>query len=339
MIFLNKSFRGEVWNNIDEKVLAEIVKINAEQVDGKVGQDSYTKKATSYLQSFFDKEISVLYTINGTAANIVALKALLDRFGSVICAEQAHINTYECGALEYNLGNKILTIPTEDAKITPQMIDQLLFDEKNHGYYPQVIAITQPTELGTLYTLDELRSLVVYAHEKGMKLFVDGARLGSSLAALKCTMREMMAETRVDAFTVGGTKAGAMFGEAVVFTDKNALIAGEYILKQSLQHFDKSKFLGAQMLALFENDRWIKNFDHANKMAKMLEEQLSKKGIYPYFPVKSNMLFCVIEESVLQKIRTVYDIKYWFEDRRVVRIATTFSTTEEDIMGFVDLVE
>ena len=138
MFFLNKSFRGEVWNNIDEKVLAEIVKINAEQVDGKVGQDSYTKKATSYLQSFFDKEISVLYTINGTAANIVALKALLDRFGSVICAEQAHINTYECGALEYNLGNKILTIPTVDAKITPQMIDQLLFDEKNHGYYPQV---------------------------------------------------------------------------------------------------------------------------------------------------------------------------------------------------------
>ncbi len=136
-------------------------------------------------------------------------------------------------------------------------------------------------------------------------------------------------------FTVGGTKAGAMFGEAVVFADKEALSAGEYILKQSLQHFDKSKFLGAQMLALFEDDRWIKNFDHSNKMAKLLEEQLIQKGIYPYFPVESNMLFCVIEESILQKIREVYDLKYWFEDKKVVRIAMTFATTEEDVMGLI----
>ena len=327
-----------MWNNIDEHVLSEIVKINAEQVDGKVSEDSYTKKATAYLQSFFDNEISVLYTINGTAANVVALKALLDRFGTVICAEQAHINTYECGALEYNLGNKILTVPTENAKITPQMVDKLLFDEKNHGYYPQVIAITQPTELGTLYTIEELKNLTKYAHEKGMKLFVDGARLGSALASLECSIREMMAETDVDVFTVGGTKAGAMFGEAIVFTDKNALSAGEYILKQSLQHFDKSKFLGAQMLALFENDRWIKNFDHANKMAKLLEAELSKKGIKPYFPVQSNMMFCVIDENTLEKIRELYDIKYWFEDKRVVRIATTFATTEEDVIKLVESI-
>ena len=336
---LNKSFRGEVWNNIDSKVLEELVRINDEPVDGKVGQDKYTAKATEHLQSFFDTEISVLYTINGTAANIIALKAMLDRFGTIICAEQAHINTYECGALEYNLGNKILTIPTENAKITPEMIDRLLFAHKSHQYCPQVISITQPTELGTVYTIDELKVLVQYAHSKGMKLFIDGARLGSALASLNCTIREMMAETGVDAFTVGGTKAGAMFGEAVVFTDKNTLSAGDYILKQSLQHFDKSKFLGSQMLTLFENDRWIKNFGHANKMAKLLEEQLGLKGIYPYFPVESNVLFCVIEESILEKLRTVYDLKYWFEDKKVVRITTTFSTTEEDVFGLVNLIQ
>lgn len=336
---LNKCFRGEVWNNIDEKVLERIVKINGEQVDGKVGEDSYTKKATAYLQSFFDNEIAVLYTINGTAANIVALKAMLDRFGAVICAEQAHINTYECGALEYNLGNKILTVSTEDAKITPKMIDKMLFAHKSHGYHPQVIAITQPTELGTLYTMDELKNLVAYAHSNGMKLFVDGARLGSALASLACTLREMMADTGVDAFTVGGTKAGAMFGEAVVFADKRALPAGAYILKQSLQHFDKSKFLGAQMLALFEDDRWIKNFEHANKMAKLLEERLREKGITPYFPVESNVLFCVLEEQVLQEMRAVYDLKYWFEDKKVARLAMTFATTEEDVMRLADLIK
>lgn len=335
----DKSFRGEVWNNIDDQVLADLVKINGEPVDGKVGQDRYTAKATAYLQSFFDREIAVLYTINGTAANILALKAMLDRFGAVICAEQAHINTYECGALEYNLGNKILAIPTEDAKITPKMIDQLLFAQKSHGYYPQVIAITQPTELGTLYTLDELRSLVAYAHEKGMKLFVDGARLGSALAALNCTLREMMAETAVDVFTVGGTKAGAMFGEAVVFADKNALSAGDYLLKQSMQHFDKSKFLGVQMLSLFAGDRWVKNFDHANKMAKLLAERLTQKGIELYFPVESNMVFCVMEDGVLEAVRKVFDLKYWFADKKVVRIATTFATTEQDVVALAERID
>ncbi len=112
---------------------------------------------------------------------------------------------------------------------------------------------------------------------------MDGARLGSALDSLGCTLREMIADTGVDVFTVGGTKAGAMFGEAVVFTDKNALSAGEYILKQSLQHFDKSKFLGVQMCTLFNDDRWVKNFDHANKMAKLLKKCLRQKGIKPYF--------------------------------------------------------
>lgn len=328
----NKTFRGEVWNNIDSTVLEKIVSVNAEDVDGKVGNDSYTKQATEYLQSFFENEIAVLYTINGTAANIVALKALLDRFGTVICAEQAHINTYECGALEYNLGNKILTAPSFDAKLTPKMIDDVLKEHESHQYVPQVIAITQPTEMGTVYTVDEIKTLATYAHNKNMKLFVDGARLGAALASLDVSLRQMMEQTGVDVFTVGGTKAGAMFGEAVVFTNKADLPAGDYILKQSLQHFDKSKFLGAQMLALFENDRWIHNFNNANKMAKLLENELIKKGIEIVFPVESNVIFCVLDEETLSKMCEVYDLKYWYKDKKIVRIVTTFATTKEEIM-------
>ena len=334
----NKAFRGEVWNNIDPVILQEILSINNEAVDGKVGQDSYTAKATAYLQSFFEKEIAVLYTINGTAANIIALKAILDRFGAVICSEQSHINTYECGALEYNLGNKILSTPTRTAKLTTQIIDTLLAEHQSHQYIPQVIAITQPTELGTLYTLDELKTLTKYAHDKKMKLFVDGARLGSALASLNVSLKEMMEQTGVDAFTVGGTKAGAMFGEAVVFSDKSTLVAGDYILKQSLQHFDKSKFLGAQMLSLFQSDRWIHNFDHANKMAKLLEAGLKEKGIEIYYPVESNMVFCVIDEKILSKMNEEYDLKYWYKDKKIVRIATTFATTEADIKSLVSKI-
>ena len=328
----SKIFRGEVWNNIDPFVLSEISRINTEDVDGKVGNDKYTAKATAYLQSFFDRKITVLYTINGTAANIVALKAMLDRFGTVICAEQAHINTYECGALEYNLGNKILSIPTFDAKIDPDMIERLLKKHESHQYIPQVIAITQPTELGTVYTLDEIKELSKYAHKKNMKLFVDGARLGSALAALRVSLREMMADTGVDVFTVGGTKAGAMFGEAVVFTEEMPAARGDYIAKQSMQHFDKSKFLGAQIAALFEDDRWITNFANANNMAKLLASKLKEKEIEIYYPVESNMVFCVIDEETLSRVRQKYDLKYWYEDKHVVRITTTFATAEDDIM-------
>lgn len=331
----NKAFRGEVWNNIDQLVLEKIVKINIEDVDGKVGNDSYTAKSTAYLQSFFENEISVLYTINGTAANILGLKAILDQFGTVICAEQAHINTFECGALEYNLGNKILTAPTFDAKLTPEMIDDILAKHESHQYIPQVIVITQPTEMGLVYTIDEIKELATYAHNKNMKLFIDGARLGSALASLNVSLREMMAETGVDVFTVGGTKAGAMFGEAVVFANKKDLPAGDYILKQSMQHFDKSKFLGAQMLTLFENDRWINNFNNANKMAKLLEAGLKEKGVEIYYPVESNMVFCIIDEKVLSKINEEYDLKYWYKDKKVVRIAITFATTEADIRNLV----
>lgn len=333
-----KTFRGEVWNNIDQVVLDEIVKANALEVDGKVGQDGYTKQATAYLQSFFEDEIAVLYTINGTAANILALKALLDRFGAVICSEQAHIHTYECGALEYNLGNKILSAPSVDGKLTPSMIDEVLAKHAGHSYIPQVVAITQPTEMGAVYSLEELKELADYAHDKGMMLFVDGARLGAALAALQVSLREMMAQTGVDVFTVGGTKAGAMFGEAVVFTDKQRLVAGDYILKQSLQHFDKSKFLGAQMLALFRDDRWIHNFDHANRMAKLLESELRQRGIQMAFPVESNALFCVMDESTLAKACERFDLKYWFKDEKIVRIVTTFCTTPDEVLALADAI-
>ena len=334
-----KDFRGEVWNNIDPAVLSEIVKINSEAVDGKVGNDSYTARATEYLQSFFEEKISVLYTINGTAANIVALKAMLAPYGSVVCAEQTHIDTHECGALEYNTGAKIITAPSSDAKLTPESIQKALDARAGQQLHPQVVVITQPTELGTLYTLDEISKLADYAHGHGMKLFIDGARIGSALASLGVTLKEMIADTGVDVFTVGGTKAGAMFGEAVVFVHGEDLIEGDYILKQSMQHLDKSKFLGAQMLCLFEGNRWIKNFANANKMAKLIAQELTQRGIELYLPVESNMVFCILDEKTLEKMNSEFSLTYWYADRKVVRITATFSTTEEDVKKLISTID
>ena len=336
---LKKDFRGEVWTNVDKGLMELMLRINSEEVDGKVGEDSYTAAAVAELQKQFEREIAVLWTMNGTAANIIALKALLSRFGSVIAAEQSHIGLYECGALEYNLGAKLLTARTTDAKLTPALIEGVIAEHKSHAYIPEVIAITQPTEMGTLYTVSELKAITDYAHSRGIRVFVDGARLGSALATLGISLGEMIGKTGIDAFTVGGTKAGAMLGEGVVFTDKSMLNAGSYILKQSMQHIDKSKFLGAQMLYLLEDDRWIKNFDHANKMAKMIEEGLTARGIEPYFPVESNMVFCKMEPELLEKIRRVYDLKYWFEDKKVVRICATFDTEESAVRELLSLLD
>ncbi len=333
----SKDFRGEVWTNVHPDVLREIVKINTEVVDGNTGNDCHTKRATELVQKYFNDEIYTTYTINGTAANILALKAMLDRWSSVICAEQTHINTYECGAFEAVLGNKILSIESQDGKLSPELIDLLLKGKKKYKYNPKVIVITQPTEFGTIYTIEELKSLCEYAHAKDMYVYIDGARIGNAIDALHTDLKQMIEYTDVDAFSLGGTKAGAMFGEMVVFRRKEFARCLAYSQKQSLQHIDKSKYLGVQMEYLFESGLWLENAKKSNAAAKLLESKLVKKGVKIYYPVQTNMVFCVIEPEKLEKITKVFDMHYWNEFTHVVRIATTYLTDEKKIDQLVSL--
>ena len=333
-----KSFRGEVWTNAHPEIMAELLRINSDVVDGKVGNDTYTKKATALMQEYFKDEIRVVYAINGTAANILALKSMLDRWSTVICETETHINTHESGALESMLGNKILAIKGQAGKLTPTLIDEYLYKTKKYKYLPKVIVITQPTELGVLYTNEEIKDICDFAHARNMYVYVDGARISNALVALDTNITEMIEKTGVDAFSFGGTKAGAMFGEMVVFRRKEHFVALDYLQKQALQHIDKSKFLGAQMQYLLEKELWIKTAQHANETAKYLESKMLEKGVKTFYPVQTNMVFCVLSKEQLSKINKVFDLSYWEEENNVVRVATTFATDKREIDELVSLL-
>jgi threonine aldolase len=171
-----------------------------------------------------------------------------------------------------------------------------------------------------------------------MYVYIDGARLPNALVAMNTTLKEMIEETDVDAFSFGGTKAGAMFGEMVVFRRKEHFAALDYLQKQALQHMDKSKFLGAQMECLLEKELWKKNAQHANATAKYLSEKMLEKDIKPYYPVDTNMLFCVLTEAQVEKLNRLYDVSYWDIENKVVRLATTFSTSYTSIDELVSLL-
>ena len=333
-----KVFRGEVWTNTHPDLMREIVRVNELEVDGKVGHDSFTKNATEIMQKNFNDEIKVVYTSNGTAANIIALKSMLSRWGTILCEEHTHINTYECGAFESMLGNKILPVRGEMGKLSPKVLNDYLNSTKNYKYMPQVIVLTQPTEFGVLYSNDEIKNICDFAHERNMYVYIDGARLSNALVALDTSITEMMEHNNVDAFSFGGTKAGAMFGEMVVFRRKEHFTALEYLQKQALQHLDKSKFLGVQMEYLLKTELWKNTAAYANSQAKYLERGLLAKGIQLYYPVDTNAVFCILNENQMRAINTKYDVSYWDEERHLVRLITTFATKQEDVDEILSLL-
>lgn len=333
-----KDFNGEVWTNTHPAVLAAMAAVNEEPVDGKVGNDRFSKHAEQLLQAQFAGKIHTMMTFNGTAANILALKSMLHSWSAVVCAQCTHIHVYECGALEYMLGNKILTAESPDGKLTPALVEALLESNKNYKYNPEVLVITQPTELGVLYTCGELKALCDYAHAKGMYVYLDGARLAHAVAALNTDLHTMIEESGIDTFSFGGTKAGAMFGEMVVFLREQFARNLSYSQKQSLQHMDKSKFLGVQMECLLKDGLWLKTAGHANAMAGLLKERLAEKGIAPYYSVDTNMVFCRLTPAQFVRVTAVYDLHYWDKAEGVVRFATTHETTEEKIEKLVSLL-
>ena len=336
-IMPSKAFRGEVWAKVHPEILRLMVEANDEPVDGGVGQDGHSMHAAALMKQQFSSSVNVIYAINGTGANVLALKRMLRHGDTVLCAEQAHINTYECGALEASVGAKILSIESPDGKLSPALLDTLLLKIKKYKYHPKVVAITQPTEFGTLYSLAELKALCDHVHSLGMSVFLDGARLGAASVALDASLHQMIEETGVDVFTFGGTKAGAMFGEMIVSRRPEFADNISYYQKQSLQHLDKSRFLGVQMEYILETGLWLKNAGNANKMAKLLEKKLAAKGVEMFYPVETNMVFCVIEPDKLNEITQYFDLHYWDEFTHVVRLATNYLTTEEEINALVAL--
>ena len=333
-----QTFHGEVWINAFDEIVEAVVAANKTPIDGGYGNDGESLRATELMQAQFQSPIYTTFAINGTAANVMALKMMLDRCAAIICAEQTHVHTYEAGAFEYNLGNKIITAKTTDGKLTPKIIENTMLATKKYKYRPRAITLAQPTEYGTVYTCDEIRAICDFAHAHGMYVYVDGARIGNAVAALGCTLHEMLEVPDVDAFSFGGTKAGAMFGEMIVFRRAEFADGISYAQKQSLQHMSKSKFLSVQLATVLEKELWLKVGQKSNAMAKKLAEKIAARGYKIYYKVETNMVFCVIPPEKMAELEEIYDMHYWDEFAHVVRLAVTHQTTEAEIDELIALL-
>src|SRR6202020_2275712 len=238
------------------------------------GEDEWTRRATAELRELFRASGDVFFVFNGSEANILGLGLLLGRHEAVICAETAHINTDECGAAERILGTKLLTVPSPDGKITPDLIARRLSGRGDeHFAQPGVVALTQSTELGTCYSLDELRSIKAFCDANQLRVFLDGARLANAAAFLGCSIAELA--SRADVLRFGGAKNGAVGGEAGVVMHQADGVNAKYLRKQHIQLSSKMRFLAAQFNALLADDLWRRNAAHANAIAARLAAGLA----------------------------------------------------------------
>jgi threonine aldolase len=304
------------------------------------GDDPITEQARQKFKELFGPQASVYFVFLGTAANVLSLKALTDSFHAIICADTAHINTDECSAPEKFTGCKLITIPSPNGKITVEAVQKHLhgFDFEHHAQ-PKVISITQATELGTVYTTEEIKALADLAHQHDMYLHVDGARIANAAVSLGISFKEMITDTGVDVLSFGGTKNGLMFGEAIVFLKEGLEQNFKYYRKQAMQLASKMRFVSAQFLAYLDNEIWKHNATHANRMAQLLYKELSgNKEIEITQKVQANGVFAIIPKSIIPELKKEFFFYEWDESRSEVRWMTSWDTQEGDIKSFVTLI-
>jgi len=286
----------------------------------------------------FIKNIDVYFVYNGTAAHILGLKTVTNAFNSIYCAETAHLTVHECNGPEKFTGCKLTVIPTKDGKLTVDLIKPYLVGFGDvHMAQPRVISITQPTELGTLYTIQEIKKLADFTHKNGMLLHIDGARLCNAAVSLNCNMRAMTADIGVDILSFGGTKNGMMFGEAVVFFDKKLSKNFGLFRKQGMHLASKMRFISVQFEALLSNDLWKKNAKHANKMAQLLKKEVSKiPKVKITQKVEVNAIFATIPKKYIEPLKKKYFFHVFDEAISEVRWMCSYNTTEKEIQKFVE---
>ena len=312
--------------------------------DGHViayGGDPITARAMELFQKHFGSNVAVFFVFGGTGANVLGLKAITQPHHAIFCADTAHVNVDECGAPEKFTGCKLITIPTPDGKLRAEQLKPLLHGiGVEHHVQPRVISISQATEMGTVYTRDELKTLADFAHDNGLLLHVDGARLANAVVALNNTFKEITTDVGVDVLSFGGTKNGMMYGEAVVFFDKTRAADFKYIRKQGMHLPSKMRFISAQFEALLSGDLWRRGAAHANRMAQLLGSELAKvPQIKLTQPVESNGVFATIPKEYIPALQEKYFFYVWDEAISEVRLMASFDTSEDDIRDFIDFVK
>ncbi len=312
------------------------------------GQDTLTKSVQARLKEEFGNHAESYFVFNGTGANVLALQAMTRSFHAILCAETAHINVDECGAPEKFTGCKLIPIPTPNGKLTPELIQPHLhgFGVEHHSQV-KVIALTQSSEYGTVYSLAELLAITELARKHGLYVFMDGARLANAAAHLGCSLRAMTTDVGIDAVSFGGTKNGVMLGEAVIFCNPETVqelsIHAVFIRKQSMQLASKMRYLAAQFDALLTNELWRTNALHANNMAQILASALREvPNVEITQEVQANVVFAMLPNPVIKRLLEQSFFYVWKEniapDASEVRLMAAFDTTQEEIQGFANLI-
>jgi len=335
----SRSFASDNNAGVHPEVIKAISAVNHGHVVG-YGDDPYTDSAVRQFKRHFGDDIEVFLVFNGTAANCLSLKSLTESYHAIICGEAAHIYVDECGAPEKFTGCKLIPIPTQDGKLTEQAVLSAYHGiGDQHHVQPRAISITQATEVGTVYKPEELRRLSRVAHDRGMFLHMDGARIANAAATLGLTLRETTRDVGVDVLSFGATKNGGMGAEAVVFFDPKLAADFKFYRKQGMQLASKMRFLAAQFEALFKDDLWLRNARHSNRMAQLLRRELSKvPQVKIVYKVEANGVFAEIPRRAIAKVLKRYFFYVRNEEQSVVRWMCSWATTEQDVKQFAEFL-
>ncbi len=335
----SRSFASDNNAGVHSEVIEAIAAANAGHVIA-YGDDPYTARAIEQFQKHFGKDIAVYFVFGGTGANVLGLQAVTKSYNAVICAETAHINVDECGAPEKFTGCKLLSVSTPDGKIRAEQIRPFLHGVGfEHHVQPRVVSISQATEMGTVYTQREVKKLSGFAHKHNMVLHMDGARIANAAVSLNASFKEIAKDAGVDVLSFGGAKNGMMYGEAVVFFDKQLAADFKYIRKQGMHLPSKMRFIAAQFEALLSGDLWRRSAAHANRMAQLLASELAKiPRITITQKVEANGVFALVPQKYIALLQKKYFFYVWNDETSEIRLMTSFDTTEQDIGEFIRLV-
>jgi len=330
------TFASDNYAGAHPEVLAAIAEAAGGHV-GSYGADPYTARLSQLVVETFGEGTTIHPVLTGTGANVAALQALTPRWAAVICATTAHVYTDEGGAPERLGGIKLLTVPTPDGKLTPELIDRQAYgwgDQQRPQ--PLAVTITQSTELGTVYTPDEVRAVTDHAHSLGMRVHMDGARIANAAASTGASLRELTRDSGVDSLSFGGTKNGLVLGESIVAFTPEAEAGVTFLRKMDAQLASKMRFVSAQFLALLEGDLWLRSASRANEMAQRLATGLAAlPGVTVTQPVEANGVFVVLPLEVVEPLRAAHHFYDWDRVTGEVRLMCSFDTSEQHVDRFV----
>ena len=334
-----KSFASDNYSGVHPKIMQALADANKNHASA-YGNDNYTKKAVKKFKTIFGNDIDVYFVYTGTAANVLSVKTLTNSYNAIICSDVSHLNVDETGAPENFTGCKLLTIKTTNGKITIDKIKKYLLRQNDEHYaQPKIISITQPTELGTVYTVNEIKKISDFAKSNNLYLHIDGARISNAAVSLGLDFKAFTKDLGVDVLSFGGTKNGLMFGEAVIFFNKKLSQDFKYIRKQAMQLNSKMRFIAAQFTEYLTNDLWKQNAQQANKAAKLLEKNLKQfPEIKITQKVEANGVFAIMPKEWIPVLQNKFPFYIWDSTKNEVRLMCSFDTTKQEILDFCKIL-